>query len=514
MLFACIFVPCFPVQAVLRCEAIAWRSQPVALLDGPESLLRVVACNERAQLAGIAIGMTKAQAEQCHGIVLRKRVFAREQSAQAALIDCASGFSPRVESTGDGAVTIDATGTERLLGSSLALAQMLTERAASVGLEVSVAVAANPDAALIAAKGFEKATVVPAGEEARYLAKLPIDVLSPEPECAEILGGWGIRTCRDLAQLPVVPLVERLGQAGFRLQKLARGEVKRTLVPVDPPLQFEERIELEDSVDDLESLAFILNRLLKQLTARLNARSLAADQLHLVLGLEVHHDRDIRRERTHAASAIHGRTLKFPVPIVDAEVLLKLLHLDLESHKPSAPIKTITLEATPAKGRCTQAGLFAPAAPEAGKLEVTLARIRNVVGEADEQGRNRVGTPKARNSHKPDDFEVVPFAPHAITGLRVLPDGKRTVALNRFRPPIEVIVRNREGVPCHISFLEVSSAILCAAGPWKASGHWWAKHRWHREEWDVAVQCKQGVALYRIARDLKRNAWFVEGLYN
>ncbi len=514
--FACIWIPCFPVQAAIRCEPIGWRTHPVAVLAGPEALLRVVACNERAQKAGIGTGMTKPQAEQCLGIILRKRVPAQEQSAQAALIDSAFSCSPRVESTLNGAVTLDITGTERLFGSAQALAYMLMERASSVGLEANVAVAANPDAALIAAKGFDKVTVIPANKEAVYFSKLAINVLSPEPECAEILEGWGIRTCRDLATLPAVPLVERLGQTGLHLQKLARGEVNRTLVPVDPAPRFEETVELEDSVDDLESLAFILNRLLKQLTARLNARSLAADQLHLALGLEIHHDRDVRHERVHTASAIHERTLKFPVPIEDAGVLLKLLHLDLEAHKPSAPIKNIALEATPAKTRYTQTGLFAPAAPEPGKLEVTLARIRNLVGESDELSRSRVGSPKTRDSHKPDDFEVVPFAPHVIKHANQhSSNGEHTVALSRFRPPIEATVRNRGGMPCHISFLEVSSAILCAAGPWKTSGNWWTRNdKWHREEWDVAVQCKEGLGVYRIVRDLKRNAWFVEGLYN
>lgn len=68
---------------------------------------------------------------------------------------------------------------------------------------------------------------------------------------AEILDSWGIRKCRDLALLLPVPLVERLGQSGLHLQRLARGEVSRTLVPVDPPLRFEESLECEDAVEDL-----------------------------------------------------------------------------------------------------------------------------------------------------------------------------------------------------------------------------------------------------------------------
>jgi len=44
----------------------------VAILDGPASLLRVMASNDSARKAGIEIGMTKLQAEACGRAVLLK----------------------------------------------------------------------------------------------------------------------------------------------------------------------------------------------------------------------------------------------------------------------------------------------------------------------------------------------------------------------------------------------------------------------------------------------------------
>ena len=67
-MFGCIHVPDFPVQAALLRES---KTIPVALLDGPESLLKVVACNASARSAGVFIGMTKLQAEVC-GVTLQK----------------------------------------------------------------------------------------------------------------------------------------------------------------------------------------------------------------------------------------------------------------------------------------------------------------------------------------------------------------------------------------------------------------------------------------------------------
>jgi protein ImuB len=228
MRFVAIFVPDFAVQAAMRCQVgnTQSRNQAVAVLDGPDSLLRVFACNPAAQVAGVEIGMTKAQAEQCPGLVLQKRAIAQENAAQCALIDCALAFSPLVESTAAGAVTFEIAGTDRVFGPPQTLARQIVQSAARLGIEVNVALASNPDAALIAAKGRTGISIVRPGEERKCLSALPIDVLSPTTEQAEVFDAWGIRTCGDLAALPTVPLVERLGQEGLRLHTLARGQLR------------------------------------------------------------------------------------------------------------------------------------------------------------------------------------------------------------------------------------------------------------------------------------------------
>jgi protein ImuB len=111
-------------------------------------------------------------------------------------------------------------------------------------------------------------------------------VLVPSPEILDILESWGIRTFGALAALPPISLSERLGQDGLQLQRLAIGKIERTLVPVEPSDDFTESFEFEDPVETLESLTFILNRLLGQVCMRLASRSLATNELRLKLELE------------------------------------------------------------------------------------------------------------------------------------------------------------------------------------------------------------------------------------
>ncbi|HKW67152.1 MAG TPA: DNA polymerase Y family protein, partial [Terriglobales bacterium] len=313
MPFACIFVPDFSVEAVVRAEP-QLREQAVAVLAGKPPLVRVFAANEKARDCGVEPGMTKLQAEVSPQVALRPRSLLEEAAAHAALLDGAQSFSPRVEDMAADTVILDLAGLERLFGAAAQIARDLARRISDLGLEANVAVAANPDAAMHAARGFPGVTLIPAGKEAERLGDLPVEVLlaefrsqesgvgsqggvasNPESkqhearralEILETLDRWGVRNCRTLAALPEVALSERLGQEGLRLQRMARGATERSLTVSEPALSFEEAVELEYPVALLEPLAFLLNRLLEQLCARLAARALATNELRLRMELE------------------------------------------------------------------------------------------------------------------------------------------------------------------------------------------------------------------------------------
>ncbi len=511
MLFGCIHVPDFPVQAAIRGKSNAGA---VALLDGPESLLKVVACNDLARRAGIDIGMTKLEAEVCPGVVLQKRAIEHEESAQEVLLNCGYSFSPRVESTRSGTILIDLTGSERLLGGGETIGLLLQSRAVACGLEANVALAANPDTALCAARGFKGISVIAQGDEASRLGCLPIEVLDAMPETLDTFDAWGIRDFKSLAALPPIPLTQRLGQYGLHLQRLAKGEVQRELVAAEIPATFYESMELEEAVELLEPLSFILNRLLEQLTARLQARSLATDQIQLDLSLEVYPDRQL--EATSAPDSfvtVHQRALKLPVPTQDAKVLLKLLQLDLAAHPPQAPVKKIAIEVIPARIRLTQTGLFQPLAPEAQKLEITLARLRAVVGETDPEGRGRVGFPVIVDTHRPDSFQVLPSRADREEQHEFVASSR--LALRLFRPAVPAVVDLNDSRPALVRFHRGKARVVHAAGPWRSSGTWWdATGNWKRDEWDVHLSMNGTAGLYRIFHDLLTGEWFVEGIYD
>jgi protein ImuB len=552
MPFACIFVPNFSVAAVFRAEP-ELRAQAVAIFEGRPPLEKVFAVNESAGRIGIMPGMTKAQAELCSELTLRPRSPLQESVAHATLLDCAQSFSPCVEDAAADTAILDLAGMESLFGSLPEIARNLFRRAAELGLDGNVAVASNPDASVIAARGFPGMTVIPPGKEIESLGSLPVEVLfangcegkrkedEQQKESARLLATldrWGIHNLRALAALPEVALSERLGQEGLRLQQLARGAASRTPVPVEAAAVFEEAIELEYPIVLLEPLAFLLNRLLEQICARLASRALHTQELRLTLELQNLTGGDSRldiseisseSDSSHNASqkaAQHFiserqnkfcRTLSLPLPMLDPKLFLKLLQLDLTAHPPGAPIMKIHLAAEPARPRSAQGGLFLPPSPEPETLELTLARIAGLVGES------RVGSLELLDTHRAEGFRMRRFVPGAEQenqpqkAIKPAEEKSAVAALRMFRPPLRATVTMENGqlvrVVC-VKKKEVQGNVLWKAGPWRSSGDWWEREAWSRDEWDIALQNAESIALFRLVHDLLGGGWFVEGTYD
>jgi protein ImuB len=532
-MFSCLHIPDFAVEAIIRFEP-ELRARPAAVLAGRPPLEKVVALNENARQMGIEIGATKAQLEACEELVLRTRSESQENSAHAALLDCAQSFSPEVEDTAPGTVLLNLAGLEPLFGPEATIAHELARRASQMNLPANVAVAANPDAALLAARGFSGVTLIPQGREAERFGEMPVDVLlesfssdAEESACwLEIFDRWGIRNLRALAGLPEIPLIERLGQQGLRLQKLARGEAVRDLRGYESLPVFEEKIELEYPIVLLEPLAFLLNRMLEQICARLGTRARAAQELRLDLELA-----KSAEDCDPAHATMFTRTLRLPVPMLDTKVLLKLLQLDLQAHPPGAPILKIHLTAEPSRPRTTQSGLFLPVFPEPEKLELTLARVSGIVGEG------RAGSPQLLDTHREGAFQMVPFAPSQEekksmrkrdAAVQVEDDNARTdeiaqekmsavIALRLFRPRLRAVVNVHEGRPVKLKCLvrrDIAGEIVWTAGPWRSSGDWSEQEGWSREEWDIAVLVENEIVLYRLVEDRLTREWWVEGVYD
>ncbi len=509
--FAAIYVADFMVQAVVRAEP-GLRDCAIALLEGTPPLRKVVAANRAALRAGIELGMTESQAEDFCAVQVRLRSLALEKTAHAALMDLGWSVSPRVEDTAPDTIVLDLAGLGSLLGSEEIIAERLIERASLLGLTAPVAISSNLETTIHAARGFAGVTLIPAGEEAKSLSGLPVGVLSPAAETLETLDSWGVRTCGALAALPVLDLSERLGQEGVRLHEFARGASSRAMVLAEPDVHFEEEMELEDAVPELEPLSFLLGRLLDQLCVRLAARALAASTIRVRFELEPVSENNVRSLNDSvprkAALPTYEKILTLPVPSRNSKMLLKLLRLRLQGEPPQTAVLKIFMAADPAKPRIEQGGLFLPSSPDPEKLELTIARLANLVGDGN------VGAPELADTHRPDAFQMRQFvAPRVVaetacktrganhkTGAELRnaaagDDCESLAAAHRirmafrvFRPSLTANVEMRDGRLARISFNGMRGDVVATSGPWRTSGDWWREDVWEHDEWDIDVR--------------------------
>jgi protein ImuB len=407
-------------------------------------------------------------------------MFACIHGPPSELPQIAGAFAPAFEQTTADTIVFDIDGLTRLFGSPRQIAQAIARHA---GKNVSVAIADTVDAAILAARNCPGISVAP------DMSQLPAGRLPMSNEMFEVLESWGIDTLGDLAQLPETGIAERFGAQGIYLQRLACGAVSRPLKIDQPEITYADRIELDHPVSLLEPLLFLIARILNEQCEKLQSHAMATNEIHLTLELE---------DKTG-----HHRTLRLPIAMRQSKPLLKLLQLDLEAHPPQAATTALSLVLKPVPPRTIQHGIFLPVTPAPDKLELTLARIRGLVGE------QNAGTPELLDTHHPHPFLLTQKFP-AVTPTTYHPPLTTHQAFRYFRPPITATVELQHARPVRIASSGVSGKISVAAGPWRTSGNWWTSVPWHRDEWDIALL---NGTLYRIYRE-PAAGWFIEGAYD
>jgi len=288
-----------------------------------------------------------------------------------------------------------------------------------------------------------------------------------------ILHKWGVHTLDQLAALEPDQLGARLGPAAVELWEQANGRATRLLRLVRPTEIFAEEIEFEHEIETAEPLLFILRRFLEQLTLRLGALYLVAQEIRLRL--------------TFTDKSRYEHCLHIPDPTCSVEILFRLLQAHLETFRAEHPIVAVGLEAQPAQPARQQFHLFETPLRDLSRLQETLARLTGLLG------RERVGTPVLEDSYRPDAFRVAPFT----WELPPSPDEylpMRGPALRRLRA----------------GFLPgLDAAVVARQGPYLASGDWWAEKKWQRAEWDLELT---DGALCRVQE--RATGWEVEGVYD
>jgi protein ImuB len=499
-LYACLYVEELPLQALLRLRP-ELHDKPCVVLDGDPPLQMVCSLNTKARRLGASHAMTRVEIDTNTSIEVLQRSRNEEAVTKGVLLESVGVFSPRVEDQSeDGAFLcfIDILGTEKLSGSPEVLIRNLLTHIKKNGVTARVVVSRNANAAAALAKGLASRTalkIIAEGAEAAALAALPLSVLELTEEQRATFHLWGIHTLGMLADLPEKELIARMGQSGQRLSQLALGELPHPFQPKEPAFLLEEHMEFDSPVELLESVLFVVSGMLEQLIRRAESRALALAAIDITLTLE--------------GSEMHTCTVRSSLPTNEKQIWINLLHLELRAHPPQHAIFSLAIKAKPGVINRTQLGIFTPQLPEPTMLDVTLARIRAVVGEG------CVGRPVLIDTYQPQGFRIEPFAVPAAYMSSSSASQTRS-ALRRQRSAENIYVTVQDDRPKTFVFRHVSYTTRQAYGPWPVSGDWWSQASWRIEQWDLVASAQEGGDLLCccVTHDLAQDRWQIAALHD
>ncbi len=103
-------------------------------------------------------------------------------------------------------------------------------------------------------------------------------------------------------------------------------------------------------------------------------------------------------------------------------------------------------------------------------MEITLARIRGVVGSTDAEGMACLGSPQLVDTHKPGSFRLQSFSGDYIEAVSSFQRSVPMIALRIFRPALETSVQLEGEKPHFVWLWHRHRRVLAASGTVVQSG--------------------------------------------
>ena len=268
--------------------APALLSRPIAVAPPGADRATVLALSPEAEAAGITRGMAVRRARKlCPDLILlppNPRLYAR---ASRALGEILRVYAPVIEPRGYGHSFLDLSGTERLFGPALDVAERIRrESRERLRLPLTVGVAVNKLVSQAATRvgraerPVAPALEVPGGAEAPFLAPHLLEVLPEVPDDIRArLDEYQLERIGQVAAIPESELCAVFGMRGRQLRARAQGIDARPVLPPEVRAEYRLSHTLGTDTNDLGELNALLRRMTEHLGQRLRRRAYLARRL-------------------------------------------------------------------------------------------------------------------------------------------------------------------------------------------------------------------------------------------
>ena len=312
--------------------------KPIAIIQQQ----RIEALSYHAAATGLRVGTMASHAYAlCENLTCIEKSAAKERRALVQIAQWLYEFTPNVCPYGDQHLILEVSSSLKLFSGLNHLKYLIEEKTTHLGYTPKLGVSQTPLAAKISAEidcpdNHQQSPGI-------ALKSLQLIHLQLPPPSVMKLEKMGITILKQLIDLPRHTLKKRFGDAFIHYLERLLGERADPQTFIKPAPKFESDIFFMNTVDNLQSLIFPINRLLNELSAFLTVRQLQLQHFNLRLNYRGQLKKDL---------SIH-----LAAPDNDADLFLKLSEIKLNQVQGVQTVDELSLRAAafyPAKLKSNQ----------------------------------------------------------------------------------------------------------------------------------------------------------------
>lgn len=487
-----IWLPNWPIEC--RLDGIV--DMPFIQTIHSQNKVIVMALNGFAEQAGLQPGMSLATARAiCAGLIVEDYEPAHNQHCLEKLADWAERFTPYVSCDGPDGLILDVTGCPHLFGGEEAMLKTIATKLSQLGHQHRLALTNTPAASWAASHFGAKPLTTQNARLKQLVEGLPVESLRLTPLIISDLHRMGLRLIKDVLPIARASLASRYGmELATRLDQLL-GHMAEPITPRPYRTPYSVRLNFPDAIGLRGDIDAGLDRLIKALCEKLNAKAMGARRLLLICEL-------VDKTSQQILIGTSEATVK-PAHIT------RLFQEKLDQIAPGFGIDAMRLMAPRVESlKRDQLAMVAQQSQngrDEAKLNLLIDCLRNRLG------RNAVGRIRPKNSHLPDQIQGwnTPIGhPWPTTPPRP------ALLLNR-PAPLDFITPSVTGkAPKTLRYKGKSNQISKAWGPERISPDWWRKDsNWTngaRDYYRVEVSSGEQLWIYRESQS-RNKRWFLHG---
>lgn len=353
--------------------------------------------------------------------------------------------------------------------------------------------------------------IVPPGQELTYAADLPLASARIRPRDLSILSELGLRSLRQLMDLPADDLPARLSPDAVRRLRQLRGTDDEVLIPLPEADPIQAAWSSEFPATSLSEILSIVNLLMEQIESQLLRRRTGCIRLLCTL--------------TDQARQLHEITAEVLRPLQHGPALAEVLRLRIEAERFRQPVVSVTLRASTAPMPVARQKDLFSATEHIVPQDELAALVNRLTGRL---GVTAVAVPRAVADPRPEcAVEFLPLVGSRDTStddqLRrlVTPESDGTVQppadcarpLRLLPVPLPVAISGLSGSlsDSQIEWQNSRDRILNAQGPERIQTAWWTDAPAQRDYFRVVTSRHSTLWIFR---DVGTGVWYLHGIFD